>query len=177
MQANKLVIRALVQNTQSKGVVIMNSIMISLIVLACVVGSALMGLLLGAILPPQYLSDNSKDMVRLGIGLIATMTAVLLGLLIASAKSFYDTQNNELTEMSAKVVLLDRILAHYGPEAKEVRELLQGAVTAFSIRCGRKGVDKIRKRNQRQAEPKFYIKRFKDSRQRTTHNTHCRLRR
>jgi hypothetical protein len=129
MQANKLVIRALVQNTQSKGVVIMNSIMISLIVLACVVGSTLMGLLLGAILPPQYLSDNSKDMVRLGIGLIATMTAVLLGLLIASAKSFYDTQNNELTEMSAKVVLLDRILAHYGPEAKEVRELLQGAVT------------------------------------------------
>jgi len=57
------------------------------------------------------------------------MTAILLGLLIASAKSSYDTQNNELTEMSAKVVLLDRVLADYGPEAKEVRELLQGTVT------------------------------------------------
>jgi hypothetical protein len=107
----------------------MNSIMISLIVLACVVGSALMGLLLGAVLPPQHLSGDSKDMVRLGIGLIATMTAILLGLLIALAKSFYNTQNNEVTEMSAKVVLLDRVLAHYGPEAKEVRALLQGTGT------------------------------------------------
>lgn len=107
----------------------MNSIMISLIVLACVVGSALTGLLLGTLLPPQHLNGDAKDMVRLGIGLIATITAILLGLLIASAKSFYDTQNSELTEMSAKVVLLDRVLAHYGPEAKEARELLQGAVT------------------------------------------------
>ncbi len=77
MQANKLVVPTLVQNTQSKRVIIMNSIMISLIVLACVVGSALMGLLLGAVLPPQHLSGHSKDMVRLGIGLIATKTAIL----------------------------------------------------------------------------------------------------
>jgi hypothetical protein len=49
-------------------------------------------------------------------------------LLIASVKSFYDTQNNGLTEMSAKVVLLDRVLAHYGPDAKEARDLLNGAI-------------------------------------------------
>jgi hypothetical protein len=51
----------------------------------------------------------------------------LLGLSIASVKNFYDTQSNELTEMSAKNVLLDRVLAHYGPETKELR-VLQGAV-------------------------------------------------
>jgi hypothetical protein len=107
----------------------MNSITISLIVFACVVGSALMGLLLGAVLPPQYLSGDSQDLMRLGMGLIAAMTAILLGPLIAAAKSFYDTRKNGLTEMSGKVILLDRVLAHYGPEAKEVRELLQGTVT------------------------------------------------
>ncbi|HET9374082.1 MAG TPA: hypothetical protein VFO40_03870 [Chthoniobacterales bacterium] len=107
----------------------MNSISISLIVFACAIGGALIGLLLGAVLPPPHLSGDSKELVRLGMGLIATMTAILLGLLIASAKTFYDTQNSELTEMSAKVILLDRVLAHYGPEAKEARDVLQAAVT------------------------------------------------
>ena len=60
--------------------------------------------------------------------MVATMTALVLGLLVASAKNFYDTQNSELTQLSANVVLLDRALAHYGPEAKEVRDLLRQAV-------------------------------------------------
>ena len=68
------------------------------------------------------------ETVRLGMGLVGTMAALVLGLLIASAKGFYDTQSSELTELSAKVVLLDRILAHYGPETKEIRDLLHSAV-------------------------------------------------
>lgn len=107
----------------------MNSVTISLIVLACVIGGALIGLLLGTVLPPNHLSGDSKDVVKVGMGLVGTMTAILLGLLVASAKSFYDTQNDELTEISAKVILLDRVLAHYGPEAKEARDLLRVAVT------------------------------------------------
>ena len=106
----------------------MNFIAIRLIVLACVFGAALFGMFLRGVLPEQHLSADSKDTVRLGTGLIGTMTALLLGLLVASAKSFYDTQSSELTEMSAKIVLLDRVLAHYGPETKEVRDLLHGAV-------------------------------------------------
>jgi hypothetical protein len=93
----------------------MNFIAIRLIVLACVFGGALFGMFLRGVLPQQHLSADSKDTVRLGTGLIGTMTALLLGLLVASAKSFYDTQSSELTEMSAKIVLLDRVLAHYGP--------------------------------------------------------------
>jgi Protein of unknown function (DUF4239) len=107
----------------------MNSVTITLIAFACVAGGALIGLLLSAVLPSRHLSSDSKDTVKLGLGLIGTMTAILLGLLIASAKSFYDTQNTELTEMSAKVILLDRILAHYGPETKETRDLLHSAVS------------------------------------------------
>jgi len=106
----------------------MNSVTISLVVFACVIGGALIGLLFGAVLPPDHLSGDSKDVVKLGMGLVGTMTAILLGLLVASAKSFYDTQSSELTEMSAKVILLDRVLAHYGPEAKEARDLLHSAV-------------------------------------------------
>src|SRR6266404_610656 len=106
----------------------MNSIAIGLIVFACVFGGALFGMFLRARLPEQHLSADSKDTVRLGMGLIGTMTALVLGLLVASAKSFYDTQSTELTGMSAEIVLLDRVLAHYGPETQEVRDLLHGAV-------------------------------------------------
>ncbi len=105
----------------------MNYIAIRLIVFACVFGGALFGMLLRGVLPEQHLSADSKDTVRLGMGLIGTMAALVLGLLVASAKSYYDTQSSELTEMSAKIVLLDRVLAHYGPETKEVRDLFPGA--------------------------------------------------
>ena len=57
------------------------------------------------------------------------MAALVLGLLVASAKNFYDTQSSDLTQLSANVVLLDRVLAHYGPETKEARDLLRRAVT------------------------------------------------
>jgi len=106
----------------------MNFIAIRLIVLACVFGAALIGMFLRAVLPEQHLSADSKDTVRLGIGVISTMAALVLGLLVASAKNFYDAQSSELTQMSANVILLDRVLAHYGPEAKEARDLLRGAV-------------------------------------------------
>src|ERR1700737_5483455 len=98
----------------------MNSIAIRLIVFACVFGGALFGMFLRGVLREHQLSNDSKDTVRIGMGLIGTLTALVLGRLIASAKNFYDTQSNELTEMPAKIVLLDRVLAHSGPETKEV---------------------------------------------------------
>ena len=106
----------------------MNDIAIRLVVFACVFGGALFGMFLRAVLPERHLSADTKDTVRLGMGLVGTMAALVLGFLIASAKGFYDTQNSELTQMSAKVVLLDRVLAHYGPESKEARDLLRNAV-------------------------------------------------
>ena len=64
------------------------------------------------------LSADSKDTVRLGLGMIATMAALVLGLLVASAKNFYDTQSSELTQVSADVILLDRVLVHTGRRHK-----------------------------------------------------------
>jgi hypothetical protein len=60
--------------------------------------------------------------------LVATMVALVLGLLVASAKGSYDAQSTELTDMSSRIVVLDRVLAHYGPETKEVRDMLRSSV-------------------------------------------------
>jgi hypothetical protein len=107
----------------------MISIKISLIVFACIFGGALLGILLHAVLPQHHLSAESKDIVKLGMGLVGTMAALVLGLLVASAKSSYDTQSAEMTQLTANVALLDRILAHYGPETKASRDLLHETVT------------------------------------------------
>ncbi len=106
----------------------MSSVTISLIVFACVFGGALLGIFLHAVLPQHHLSADTKDVVKLGMGLVGTMAALVLGLLVASAKGSYDAQSAELTQMSANVALLDRIMAVYGPETKETRALLRGAV-------------------------------------------------
>lgn len=99
---------------------------------ACVFGGALLGMLLRRALPAHHLSSDSKDVVKLGMGLVGTMAALALGLLLASAKSAYDAQAEELRQMSAMVLLLDRALSHYGPEATEARDLLrQAAVRAL----------------------------------------------
>src|SRR5579862_1988061 len=100
---------------------IMSPLVASLVVFLCVFGGALLGMLVSPLLPVQHQSSDSKDIVRLGMGLVATTVAVALGLLIASAKSFYDTQCAEMTQLAANYVVLDRVLAHYGPEGSDAR--------------------------------------------------------
>ena len=102
----------------------MTPMAISWVVFTSVFGGALLGIVLRRRLPKHHLSHDSKDVVKLGMGLIATMAALVLALLIASAKSSHDMQSNEVTEMSADFILLDRTLARYGPETKEVRSMI-----------------------------------------------------
>ncbi|PYN92887.1 MAG: hypothetical protein DMD91_31385 [Candidatus Rokuibacteriota bacterium] len=107
---------------------ITSALAISWIVFASVSAGVLLGLLLRAVLPEHHLGTESKDVVKLGMGLIATMSALVLSLLIASAKSSYDVQRSNVVQMSTNVILLDRVMAHYGPEARQARELLRSAV-------------------------------------------------
>jgi hypothetical protein len=106
----------------------MNPIATSVIVFACIFGGAVLGMFLRGVLPAHHFDDDTKDIIKLGMGLIATMTALILGLLIASAKGSYDTQKAEVAELSAKVIFLDRVLARYGPETKELRNLLRSTM-------------------------------------------------
>jgi hypothetical protein len=100
------------------------------IVFACVFGSALAGIALRRILPEHHLSAESKDVVKLGIALIATMSALVLSLLLSSAKTSFDARNAELAQMAANVALLDRLLAHLGPQAQPARQSLRGSFEA-----------------------------------------------
>ena len=102
--------------------------LISVILFVGLVCVALLGGWLGRRLPEEQVSAESKDAVKLGIGLIATMTAVLLGLLISSAKSTYDTAESEVMQMAAKIAFLDRVLKLYGPETADARRELRGAI-------------------------------------------------
>jgi hypothetical protein len=107
----------------------MNALTFSLIAFACVIGGTLCGMWLRVLLPKHHLSEESKDAVKLGTGMIATLGALVLGLLIASAKGNFDMVSGGLRETGSKIILLDRTLAQYGPEAKELRELLRESIS------------------------------------------------
>src|ERR1700722_5543455 len=106
----------------------MSAIAIALIVFACVGIGAALGSLLRNRLPPNHLSPDSLDAVKVATGLVGTMSALVLGLLVSSAKGSYDAVTGEMTQMSARVIFLDRVLALYGPETKDARDLLRVAV-------------------------------------------------
>ncbi|HEV7398525.1 MAG TPA: hypothetical protein VGN86_18575 [Pyrinomonadaceae bacterium] len=105
----------------------MNSAVIAVIVFACVFGSAVLGLSLGRALPDRHLNHDAREIVKLATGLIATLSALVLGLLVSSAKGTFDQVNHELTQNAVRIIVLDRALAQYGPEAKEVRATINAS--------------------------------------------------
>ena len=106
----------------------MSAIALSCITFVCISGGVIIGIFLRRVLPEHHLSTDAKDVVRLGTGLIGTIAALVLGLLIASAKNSYDTQSTQINQMTANIVLLDGLLAQYGPEAVAERNLLRRAI-------------------------------------------------
>jgi hypothetical protein len=103
----------------------MNATLSALIVFGCLVGAVLLGRTLRRLLPEDHLTADSRDTIKLAMGLVATMTALVLGLLVSSAKGAYDTERSEVIQMAAKVTFLGRVLAAYGPEATGVRAQLR----------------------------------------------------
>ena len=99
----------------------MNSIVVSSIVFVCVFAAALAGMAVRLALPESHLGSDAKEVVRLATALIATMAALVLGMLVSSAKSSYDARKNEVAEMSSEIVNIDHLLARYGSETGEIR--------------------------------------------------------
>jgi len=106
----------------------LSALLISLATFIVVMGGALLGGFLRSVLPKHHLSDESKDVVKVGIGFTATLAALVLGLLLAAAKSSFDTKSEELLQAASKIVLLDRNLRQYGPDANGAREKLRQLV-------------------------------------------------
>jgi hypothetical protein len=108
----------------------MTSLITGLITLASLCGGALFGTFLRERLPEQHIRDESKDVIRTASGLIATLVALVIGLLVSSAKSSFDQANEALTQAGAKVILLDRTLARSGPETMPIRNRLKETIQA-----------------------------------------------
>ena len=108
----------------------MTSTSIALLSAGCIFLGALIGLGLQRLLPGHHLSKETQDVVKLSAGMIATLTALVLGLLVSSAKSSFDTMNSGIVQSSAKIILLDHALARYGPETRPVREQFKRGIAA-----------------------------------------------
>jgi Protein of unknown function (DUF4239) len=105
---------------------------------------ALAGIVLGGVfrrfLPESHLNPDSKEVVKLSMGLVATLAALVLGLLVASAKSSYDARESEIHQVTAYVILLDNLLKEYGtPEANAARASLRRAIPPVVDRIWREG--------------------------------------
>jgi hypothetical protein len=108
----------------------LNATMVGLLALGCTFGASLLAILIHERLPAQHLEGDNKDVVKLVMGLIATITALVLGLLISSAHSAYDAQEAELQQLGVHVYQVDRILAHFGSDADPLREQLRRLLIA-----------------------------------------------
>lgn len=102
---------------------------IGLISAILVFGGALFGIWLQKYLPARHLESNTHEIVKLGSGMIGTLTALVLGLLVSSTKSSFDSMNSGIVEGSAKIIILDRALVRYGPETADARKTLQEAIS------------------------------------------------
>lgn len=97
---------------------------ITAIVIAILFGSALLGMLAARLLPEHHLSPDTKGVVSVSMAVVGTLSALVLGLLLSSAHTSFTTKSQEITQISADIVLLDRFLRRYGPEAQDLRVLL-----------------------------------------------------
>jgi ABC-type multidrug transport system fused ATPase/permease subunit len=112
----------------------MNDLLISLLVFAVIFGGALAGVAVRPLLSESHLQPDSKDVVKMATGLIGTLAALVLGLLIASAKSSFDQKTNQVRQMTTSIILLDDLLAQYGPEAAPVRNRLRQSIQPLANR-------------------------------------------
>lgn len=122
----------------------MSALQQSVLIFACILSGTILGMALRRWLPDHHLTDDAKEIARLGSGLIGTIAALVLGLLIAGAKSSYDLKSSQVNQLIANAIMLDDLLAQYGPESKTARAHLREALETMSERIWAEG-DKVQK--------------------------------
>ena len=103
----------------------MSDITVSLIVAACIFAGGMVGLVLHRVIPKAHLTKETQDVIRLGTGMLSVMASLVLGLLIATAKSTYDRTDHDIRSYAAELILLDETLRDFGNDAAAPRALLR----------------------------------------------------
>jgi hypothetical protein len=110
----------------------MNPILIGVVVFATIFCAAEFGIVLRKRIPDAHLGEDAKDVIRLVTGITATTAALVLGMLVSSAKTYYDSWNTQIAETASQVVTVDRLLEDYGPDTAQIRvrfaQLVEGGV-------------------------------------------------
>src|SRR5262249_4463028 len=106
----------------------MTPFLLSCLIFLLVLGGIFVGTALRRILPDHHLSKETQDVVRLGAGLVATIAALVLGLLIGGAKGSFDVRSTQVKQLTANIILLDSLLTQYGPEATPLRGQVRAAI-------------------------------------------------
>jgi hypothetical protein len=107
---------------------------------ASILIGAAIGMVLRRALPADLLEGGSKEAIRLGAGFLSTLAALVIGLMIASAKNTYDTQNTNIRQLGTNAVLVDQMLIKYGAEAKAARTLLRETIPSATARIWRESI-------------------------------------
>ena len=106
----------------------MSALALSCVIFLLVLGGIFAGTALRRALPSHHLAKETQDVVRLGAGLIATIAALVLGLLIGGAKGSFDVRSTQVKQLTANIILLDNLLAQYGPDAIPLRRQVREAI-------------------------------------------------
>ncbi|SHN80462.1 DUF4239 domain-containing protein [Bradyrhizobium erythrophlei] len=117
----------------------MTPLLMSLAAFVCIFGGTFLGIFVRRKLPDHHLSGDTKDVVRQGTALIATLASLVLGLLIASANGRYEAESSQIKQLIAHVILLDNTLVLFGPDAEAVRALLRSDVGIAAARIWSEG--------------------------------------
>ena len=157
----------------------MGPMAISWIAFGCIFGGALLGMVLRSRLLESHLSSDSKDVIKLAMCVLGTMEALVLALLINSAKTSHDTQSGEMMQMAADFISLDRVMADYGPQTKEARQRLRALVAPDLVRSGVRATTEPRRWIPARREPAWRVlfRKYSNFSRRTTTRDRCMHRR
>ena len=106
----------------------MEPIVVSLVILACMVAGVLCGWVLAGLLPSDHLTADGRDTIKVSVAMVATISALVLGLLTADSKSALDGKQEQVRTMASDILRLDRMLAMIGPDTAGIRDDLKSAV-------------------------------------------------
>ncbi|AZO31118.1 DUF4239 domain-containing protein [Mesorhizobium sp. M1B.F.Ca.ET.045.04.1.1] len=106
----------------------MGEVLIGLGIFACLTGAAIVSLMVYEHFPTHHRQDDTSAVVRLAANLFVVLSSLVLGLMINSAKNTFEAINSNVHTFAIDIILLDRTLRQYGPEADGARQSLTAYV-------------------------------------------------